>query len=1500
MDPKSHANVPECMFEAIARFDQGGACIGVNAKMKEILEFAGAEHSTINSFVDSLFHRDGQELARFKCLVDTHDGKHMLFRITGKGDNWKWCEFYATTESMYAVTIGALDVTAYMDKLDEIKENGKKFKNICDELKDAVSFTGPPHYVNKAWYELVGYTEDTIGSYEPSAVYVNPREREEYFTIMEEKGFVKDFPVRIRKKDGTELDCLFTSTLYRGEKGDRYYQGIIRDVTEQKRSVRLIEESEQKFRTLFEESKDAIGYLYTTGTLEVNKAWLDLFGYSSEELGAIDLKTLYANPRDRRRFFKQIEKHGSVRNFEVKMVRKDGQIIDCISTARVQKDEKGNPLYYQSILRDVTQMRRIIEQLRISEEKYRLLVENISEIMYSVDCNGIITYMSPVMESVSGWPAKEMVGKRFADVRFVHPLDIPMILKCFNGSEPVKNLIEFRFISRTDDVIWFKASIHTLMKKGKITGYQGILDDITKNVEAGQSIREIRERTSSFLDSATDSFFLFDHNLVLIEVNSTASREFNVPRHILLGKTLVEVLLLIKFPRAPSAFIEVLNSGKPVSIRGVVFGSSHFDFKVFKAGKGLGIIGSNITDRIRAEMMLQESRDELERRVEKRTADLNRLNLDLENQIAERKRTQEALALRESELASFLDNIPDIAWLKDTDSRYIMVNRTFSMLHNTISDHIKGLTDYELWPRSIAERYISDDITTMRTGKTLRVEEPLQTLTGRSMMIETIKGPIRDESGKIIGTVGIARDITERKNTECILKESEERYRTIFEHAGVMLIEMDFSMLETVMPSLRTLAKGDIKDYLSRNYEYYIKNIAPLIYVVDVNKKTLDMFGAKSKKSILKHFYDLNRDELFPFHSLIINAMIDNRPDVRVDFELTTLRGRKRYVTASATIPVKTKQYNRILVSITDISERKQFEDALRRAHEKLEQRVKERTAVLAETNMELEREIIERKTTESALRESEERYRTLFTTSIDAIFIVDQSMRYVDVNQSLLDLFGYSRSEILGSGWCMPFHDRSGVEVIKREITEKGYAFDTEVRFKRKDGVVLDGLATVKAWRDSAGEIRGYQGFYRDITEQKRAERILKYQAEFQELISKISVNFINIPVNMIDTAIEQTLKTLCEYVHVDHGFVYRNTEGGTHAVLNYEWRSEGFDRYDPDMEEKADIALEWLQSHIKKMDSIDFTELLLQPSNTQSEYCRSLVYREKSFISIPMVYNGTLTGFFGFDSILNDKTWDDDTISLLYFVGQMLENTLERKTAEKRIIEYQEKLRTIASELTLTEERERRRIAVELHDRIGQTLAVAKMKLQGLQKTVPSLGVTESLDEVCIFIEDAIHDTRLLVSEISPPVLYDLGFEAAIEWLVESVQHEHNIAARFKDNGIEKKLSHNMKVLLFQMVREILFNVVKHAHATKVNVTLKGKEKTVEIEVEDDGVGFDVTIIESKSAISPGFGLFSIRERLDHFGGSMSIHSHQGKGTRIVLISPVTQPYIPPEDMI
>lgn len=227
------------------------------------------------------------------------------------------------------------------------------------------------------------------------------------------------------------------------------------------------------------------------------------------------------------------------------------------------------------------------------------------------------------------------------------------------------------------------------------------------------------------------------------------------------------------------------------------------------------------------------------------------------------------------------------------------------------------------------------------------------------------------------------------------------------------------------------------------------------------------------------------------------------------------------------------------------------------------------------------------------------------------------------------------------------------------------------------------------------------------------------------------------------------------------------------------------------------------------------------------------------------------------------------------------------ERKANEERLAVYQSQLQTMASELSLAEERQRRQIASDLHDRIGQTLAVCNMKLGALRPTVKDRALAEALEEVRSLVHQSIQEVRSLTFEVSPPILYDLGFEPAVEWLAEECQRRHGLVCEFCDDGREKPLHDNMRVVLFQAIRELLFNVIKHARATRAKVTVGRKGDRVRIEVEDDGEGFDLSKLHGRG--DGGFGLFSVRERLGYMRGQVEIESAPGKGTRVTLTAPL-----------
>jgi len=225
------------------------------------------------------------------------------------------------------------------------------------------------------------------------------------------------------------------------------------------------------------------------------------------------------------------------------------------------------------------------------------------------------------------------------------------------------------------------------------------------------------------------------------------------------------------------------------------------------------------------------------------------------------------------------------------------------------------------------------------------------------------------------------------------------------------------------------------------------------------------------------------------------------------------------------------------------------------------------------------------------------------------------------------------------------------------------------------------------------------------------------------------------------------------------------------------------------------------------------------------------------------------------------------------------LLSEIAGRKSKERKIKAYQKKLKQMTTELAITEERERRDLAAELHERLGHTLALLKMLTAG-RKNVPSAQLTPH-------IRDAITVTRSLTFELGSPVLYELGLEAALESLAEQFEKKHSIITTVKWTGKLGEMDDNIKLLLFKAVRELLHNIAKHSGATRTQIALSRSDKELAVTVSDNGRG----LARDGGAYSAagGFGLFSIRERLGRFGGSLKVRNRLEGGAEATLCIPV-----------
>jgi PAS domain S-box-containing protein len=239
--------------------------------------------------------------------------------------------------------------------------------------------------------------------------------------------------------------------------------------------------------------------------------------------------------------------------------------------------------------------------------------------------------------------------------------------------------------------------------------------------------------------------------------------------------------------------------------------------------------------------------------------------------------------------------------------------------------------------------------------------------------------------------------------------------------------------------------------------------------------------------------------------------------------------------------------------------------------------------------------------------------------------------------------------------------------------------------------------------------------------------------------------------------------------------------------------------------------------------------------------------------------------------------------------FVIAMVEDITTKQQAEEKIVNYQKQLQSLTSELSLIEERERRQIATKLHDHVGQVLTLIGIKVDELYEKVDTSTCDPLVGEIRQLTRQTIKSIRSLMFELSPPILYELGLEEAIEWLAEHFSQECQIKIQVTRDEQPKPLKGERNVILFQAVKELLSNIVKHSQATLAKISIQRACNDFKIIIEDNGIGFDVNLIDHNKNKIKGFGLFTIYERLEYVGGSMIIESNKSLGTKVTLLMPM-----------
>ena len=807
-----------------------------------------------------------------------------------------------------------------------------------------------------------------------------------------------------------------------------------------------------------------------------------------------------------------------------------------------------------------------------------------------------------------------------------------------------------------------------------------------------------------------------------------------------------------------------------------------------------------------------------------------------EQALEQRDRTEDALRQQRRWFEATLLSIGDAVIATDSHGHVTFMN--------AVAEELTG------WPLSKAAGRASDQVFRIVNESTREpVESPvtrvmregvivglanhtvLVSRDGREYPIDDSGAPIRDAGGKIAGVVLVFRDFSDRRRTEHELQESERRFRTIFDQAaaGIALVSPDRRILQ-------------------------------------VNERFCHIVG-------------YSRDELLAMDDPV--AMLTHPGDAIVDPRSARpahdppVQIEKRYIH---------KEGHPVWVRLSA--------SALRDEQGRLLQMI----AVVED--------IDERKRAEEALQASEDRLRQILESLTNyAIFSMDLQGRVTSWNAGAERVLGYTESEILGQPGHIIFleEDRQAgiADAEFRAARHKGQASDDRWHV-RKDGSVFWASGLLTTLGPSGDAPQGFVKILRDQTDAKNVRDQLEARSRERAALAQFGQRALS--ASGLQALFDEAVETIAQTLDMELCKILRLLPGGHELQLEAGtgWQAElvGRARVGADRQSQAGYTL------------LSEDPVVVDDLRTETRFSGPPLLHEAGVISGMSVViagtNGRPWGVLGAHSrrhrkltandvnflqamanILATAVQRDRSLQELQALNESLEQRVAERTAEAEHRAAQ--LRALTSELTRTEQRERRRLAQVLHDNLQQMLVASKLQLGSLPETLSDERAARALRRVSDLLDDSIRESRSLTLELSPPVLYEAGLVAGLEWLGRWFEEQHGLTVELSADEGADPAGDDLRVVLFQAARELLFNVVKHSGAAKAELALhRDSAERIELTVSDRGTGFDPEAAGRVDANQAGFGLFSIRERLAWLGGGLDIRSAPAQGTGATVVVP------------
>ncbi len=983
----------------------------------------------------------------------------------------------------------AIDITDQKRARDALQESEAKYRRLYESLRDAfvsVDMSGRLQEFNTAYQRMLGYSEEEL--FRLTYQDLTPEEWHVFETeIIEQqvlpRGYSEVYEKEYRRKDGTIFPIELRTILVRDATGQPVGMwAIVRDITRRKRAEESLRASEAKFRRLIEASPVAMGVSDAQGNIEyLNARFTERFGYRREDIPSVEEWFLraYPDPSYRQGILERwiagmehARRNGTdIALTDVDIVHRDGSVRVVNMVGALIEDK------ILAIFNDITERKRIESALRDGRDLMSVALKaakagawqwnlRTQEIVWS-DENYLLLGLEPqdAQPSYALWQ------------RYVHPDDRARIdAQVKQSLRDRRDLnIEYRIVISAG-IRWINSiGMFRLDEHGEPIGLHGIQIDITERKQVEDALRESEDRFAAFMDHLPAVTFIKDQDSRTLFVNQYFNQLFGEGW---LNKTVSE-----RFPAEVAAVMiaddrQALADGfqrreEPVPLAsGETRIFETIKFPLHRTGKPtlLGGFAVDITERKRIEAELRRYRENLEEMVDERTNELALMNQQLRLEIDERQRVEDALRDSENRLHLALEVADAGAW--EWNVRTNVTTWSIEMFRLFGLQPINKQSIFEDW----AERLHPDDQRRVLASVQENFARKIDLAT-KDYRIVRADGEIRwvsdtakifyDSAGQPERMVGINIDITQRKQAEEELRESETRLRLALRAANAGVWEWDLQNDRNVASKKALEIFGRGPEFLPFSVEKLLQSIHPE-----------DRAWAQSKAW----------------------ETVELGKDLNLEFRIIRADGEIRWVHDVGTlIHDATGRPLRMIGTMTDITEHKQAEIELGNYRHHLERLVGERTAALEAINAQLQREIAERQRAKHALKLTQ----FVVDQSAEEIYFVRSDGGFDYVNEAACRALGYSRDELLG----LSVPDISPAYPAEKwsatwQILKKAGHMTFETLHKRKNGELCPVEITANYLR--FGDTEYNCAFVRDIRERRATEEKIKSSLQEKEVLLK------------------------------------------------------------------------------------------------------------------------------------------------------------------------------------------------------------------------------------------------------------------------------------------------------------------------------------------------------------------------------------------------------------